>query len=250
MPFTLSHAGFLMPLQRRLPPQIMLAAGIGSIMPDFGYCIRRFDLAWTAHSAWGGLLVSLPLGLVVYGVYFTLWQDIAALLPQPHRLFWRSLPRQVGNPVGIAIALLLGAYSHNIVDSCTHASGWMVMHFPWLQQPIGWLAGEAVAPYRFLQNGGSLVGMIMLLVFYGLQVRKFSLAKGLKFWQEGDRWLLGISFLVVTGMISAVFHLRILLDYPSVLGVRMLVFRMLITWMPLGFGVIVALALGRRILRT
>lgn len=250
MPFTLSHAGFLIPLHRRLSPPLLVAAMVGSLVPDFGYFIRRFDLAAIAHSAIGGVLVSLPIGLVLYGVCLWLWQDVASLLPQPHRAFWLTVPRRVDNWIGVAIAILFGAYSHNIADSCTHANGWTVMHIAFLRTPLLTMGGDAIAPYRLLQHGGSILGMAMLLWFYLQALRQFCAAQGLTLWTDRDRWRLWFGLVAGTGLISALLQLPILLENTTVMGLRIFIFRWLITWIPLGFGAIWGLAFVRCVKRT
>ncbi|NEO83015.1 MAG: DUF4184 family protein [Spirulina sp. SIO3F2] len=249
MPFTLSHAGFLMPLHRKLSPHLLLAAAVGSIIPDFGYFIRRFDLAWVAHSARGGLLVSLPIGLTVYGLCLWLWRDLAALLPQPHRAFWEALPHRVANPLGVIIALLLGAYSHNIVDSFTHPNGWAALHIVLLRQPLFTQFGDEITPHRLLQHLGSLVGMVMLLRFYRQTLKTFCVSRKLPLWQNHRHWFQCLGLFVATGVVSAFPHLHLLLEYNSVMGLRMFMFRWLITWLPLGFGAILGLALVQRVRR-
>lgn len=224
---------------------------VGSVVPDFGYFIRRFDLAAIAHSVMGGVSVSLPIGLVLYTVCLWLWQDVANLLPQPHRAFWLSAPHHLANHrlktwAGVTIAIFLGAYSHNIADSFTHGNGWTVMHIAFLRTPLFTLGGDAIAPYRLLQHGGSILGMVMLVWLYYRVLRQFCAAWGLSLWADRDRWCLWLGLAIGTGVLAALVHVPIVWANTTVMGLRVFVFRWLITWIPLGFGAIVGWALLRR----
>jgi membrane-bound metal-dependent hydrolase YbcI (DUF457 family) len=168
MPFTLSHAGFVLPLKGILSAQVLCGLMIGSIVPDFGYFIRKFGVASFAHSIAGAFCVSLPIGLAVYMLVHRLFVRIADTLPRPHSSFLRSwgIDRRGSkrNLSGIALAILLGAFSHNFVDSFTHEAGAAVVMLPLLGKVAIMLGGEPLHVFRILQYLGSFVGMAMIVV--------------------------------------------------------------------------------------
>ena len=63
MPWTLSHPAIVLPLRRFSPQPLDFAAlVIGSMTPDIGYYIDRFDLSAFAHTLPGSFLACLPPG--------------------------------------------------------------------------------------------------------------------------------------------------------------------------------------------
>jgi hypothetical protein len=61
MPWTLSHPAAVLPLRRLTPqPLDFPALVIGSMTPDIGYYINRFDLANFAHTLPGSVFACLP----------------------------------------------------------------------------------------------------------------------------------------------------------------------------------------------
>jgi len=161
VPFTLSHTVAVIPLfrWRRLDP---LALVIGSMAPDFGYFAHRFHTAGKAHSLEGSLTTALPLALLVWCVC----RSCAGLLTRPlpdrwdleARHFLGGRPWERWTPLLVLVSLLLGIWSHNLLDSFTHETGWVVrrvgvLHDPW---PV----------YHVLQQIGSVAGMLVLAAIY------------------------------------------------------------------------------------
>jgi hypothetical protein len=60
------------------------------------------------------------------------------------------------------VALLLGAFTHIIWDSFTHASGWPVQQFSILQTPIMQTARGPIFVFNLVQRGSTLVGAALL----------------------------------------------------------------------------------------
>jgi hypothetical protein len=182
MPFTIGHAAFVIPLfrWRHLDPAALM---IGSMVPDLGYFFHRFDLSGEAHTLRGSLLLALPLGCALRLVAGVLPGFLARPLPDPQRgavehflavkswcagwLFW------------ITLSLLLGIWSHTILDSFTHPAGWTVRHFPFLNPA-----------YKSLQHLGSLAGILVLITLY----LRWRASKETR-WTSKHRALAGISTL-------------------------------------------------------
>lgn len=161
MPFTVSHVVAVLPFFRwkRLDRPTLV---IGSMVPDAGYFVHRFDLAAEAHTLEGTLLQALPLGCILWAIGRCLAEFLTGPLPDPHRGAARDFllgsPGTLFSPFWIVFSLLLGIWSHTFLDSFTHLGGWSVRHLPFLQSP--WPV------YKVLQHMGSLVGVLILLEFY------------------------------------------------------------------------------------
>lgn len=183
MPFTISHAAFVVPLFRwqRLDHAALV---IGSMTPDLGYFFHRFDLSGEAHTLRGSLLMALPLGWVLRLLAGVLPEFLARPLPDPQRGlvedFLAVKEWSVGLVFRMTLSLLLGIWSHTILDSFTHANGWSVHLLPFLHSP--WPV------YKGLQHLGSLAGVLVLVALY-LRWRSGANAR----WTSRHRALSGIA---------------------------------------------------------
>jgi hypothetical protein len=67
--------------------------------------------------------------------------------------------------------LLAGAITHLVWDAFTHEGARGVRMIPWLEDPIVEIGNHHMAGVRLLQNGSSLVGLVIVLgfVWYGLR---------------------------------------------------------------------------------
>lgn len=161
MPFTLSHAAAVLPLfrWRRLDP---LALVIGSMAPDFGYFLHRFYLASQAHTIRGSIVLALPLAWVAWLGLRIFAASLCSPLPEPDRgalqSFLTARPFGIRSIGWVTLSLLLGIWSHTVLDSFTHEGGWTVSHVGCLHSP--WPV------YQMLQHSGSVAGMLVLLVVY------------------------------------------------------------------------------------
>src|SRR5258708_34311473 len=94
MPWTFVHPAAVLPLRKYFANRHLFGAVVvGSISPDFGYYVGRFDMATTAHTLLGLLIVCLPTGLALLVLIRILHRPGANLLPQPHLQPIRPLPR-------------------------------------------------------------------------------------------------------------------------------------------------------------
>lgn len=166
MPFTGSHPAAVVPLLRTgLVPSALV---IGSMAPDLPYYVP-VPVSWTStHSALGVVGVDLVLGLLV----FALWQlllapaavglapaglrdRLAPDLPVPARRHLRSARAAAL----VLVSLAVGAATHVVWDSLTHADRWGTDHIAWLAASHGPLPG-----YRWMQYGGGIVGVLVLAI--------------------------------------------------------------------------------------
>ncbi|MEZ4451245.1 MAG: DUF4184 family protein [Nannocystaceae bacterium] len=175
MPLTFpSHAAAILPLRRvpglrRLPT---VALVIGSAAPDLVYLVGT--LGGAAHRPLGLLLYCLPAGLAAY-LYLealvlpVVAPSLQAIAPASWRaaVRWivgpRPLPRGLRGWIAVALALVLGAATHQLWDGFTHAWLWPArVLYPEMTLAI---AGRPVALARVLQHTSSVVGLGIVLVF-------------------------------------------------------------------------------------
>ncbi|MCP4405830.1 MAG: DUF4184 family protein [bacterium] len=146
---------------------------VGSMAPDFLYFFRLSNNAQYGHTLPGLFLFSLPMGLLVLeGFHLVLKYPLFLLLPTNHQerlsyfLRKRKLFSSGRELLLLLLALLLGACSHIIWDSCTHVYGWTVQHIALLRLPILTTSQGTLRVYKVLQHGGTLCGTMLLAVWY------------------------------------------------------------------------------------
>lgn len=174
MPWTFAHPAAVLPLQRLKLPLTGLA--LGSIAPDLGYYIGRFDWATQAHSVTGLVTHCLPVTLLLAWLLVMLLPVWSAPLPEPHRSAWRQAARPHFRPwpdlLRMLLAVLLGAATHLLWDAATHYHGVFVQAWPVLREPLLVLGGRAVAAYSVLQHGSTLLGASVLTIAYRRWLRR------------------------------------------------------------------------------
>jgi len=159
MPFTISHTVAVLPLfrLRRLDP---LALVIGSMAPDFGYFLHRFDFAGGAHSFAGSFTRALPAAMVVWLICRLAGGFLIRPLPPRLRAMTSAVMEKTSWSFSallwVPLSLLLGIWSHVAWDSFTHQGGWVVRRVPLLEWPV----------YHWLQHASSIFGMVILAIVY------------------------------------------------------------------------------------
>ncbi|MGI8891563.1 MAG: DUF4184 family protein [Chthoniobacterales bacterium] len=177
MPWTLSHPAAVLPLHRLAPVRLDLAAlVVGSMTPDAGYYINRFDLADFAHTLTGSVLACLPTGLIILVVFYLFARPVCYALPSPHReaLLPRcpDFPRHPRSWIMILISLLVGAWTHNFWDAFTHEHGWFVTRIPWLQEQAFRVGSTSVGVFLLLQELSTIVGFVVIVIAYWSWLRR------------------------------------------------------------------------------
>lgn len=163
MPFTISHAAAVLPLQRfgrlRLP---LTALMVGSMAPDFGYFFSAGISRQLTHSFTGLFLFSLPAGLTVWLFYVIVLEKttITLLSDRWHTRFAHTdaiRPRLI---LRACLAILLGAITHLLWDAATHRATFVTDAFPAL---LGATPGLPWLPiYHLLHGISSVVGLVIL----------------------------------------------------------------------------------------
>jgi hypothetical protein len=153
MPFPLAHPAAVLPLRRCCPRYFSFPAlVIGSLCPDAGYFLNagKFSHRFLAGSFGFCLPVGLVLVLVFYGVR---WPVIGILPASYRRLLFPLCQRPAGNPFLIVISLLIGVWTHLLLDSITHPDDWLVKLLPVLLSPV-----LTVGQHRFMVSEIFYVG--------------------------------------------------------------------------------------------
>jgi hypothetical protein len=171
MPWTLSHPAAVLPLRRLSPRPLNFAAlVVGSMTPDIGFYIDRFDLSDFAHTFPGSFIACVPTGVIMLFVFYLFARPVCYALPAPHRQSLLPLcPDFPTSPTSwaiILISLLLGAWTHNFWDAFTHEHGWFVERISWLQQPLVRLPSLTVHVFLVLQEISTIVGFVIVAIVY------------------------------------------------------------------------------------
>jgi len=182
MPFTAAHAMAVLPLVRwrqRLGLDTTCLV-IGAMAPDFEYFVRARPIATISHTLHGLWQWNLPVTLLLAALFHGLvkWP---ALLVAPAAITRRAITL-VGGPwrarwgvaaaASCAASAVLGAASHLVWDSVTHADGWMPRHVYALRAPIRLPLIGATVLHRLLQHASTLVGLIALGIVVVCQLRR------------------------------------------------------------------------------
>ncbi len=175
MPLTFpSHAAAVLPFMHlrgawRLPASALV---IGSAAPDLIYLIGTFGAA--AHHPRGLLLFCVPAGLLAFLMVEALLLPVLAAplitigprraRPTLARLLGpRPLPRDASGWLRVALAVLVGAATHQLWDGFTHAWMWPARA---LYPNATWsLLGQPVLVSRVLQHSSSVLGVVVVWLY-------------------------------------------------------------------------------------
>jgi len=161
MPFTVSHAAAVLPLQRytKLP---LTALMVGSMAPDFIYFFSQHASRSLSHSITGLFTFCLPVGLFTWLFYVAILEKatITLLSDRWHTRFAHTDAITVPLIARAAFAIFLGAITHLVWDSFTHRATFATHAFPVLLRPTPGLAWLPI--YHLLHGLSSVVGLLIL----------------------------------------------------------------------------------------
>jgi uncharacterized protein DUF4184 len=214
MPFILSHPAAVVPLIKiglfARSGLSLSALMLGSMVPDLPRFIHFTHHLPSgkhfAHSFIGLFLFCLPVGMFGLWVFHSIFKPpLLSLLPlnQQERLATEGAHFRFG-PLRrlslVILSLLLGALTHIIWDSFTHAHGWTVQHFSLLREPIMQTSRDPILVYSFLQRASTVVGGALIIHWY-VQWLKEEPAKRVRLPLQRERHL-GV-FMVVAALVLA-----------------------------------------------
>jgi hypothetical protein len=164
VPFTISHAAAVIPLQKtRLP---LAALMIGSMTPDFAYFLPGEPLRELTHSVVGLFWFCWPVGLVAWLLFVrVLEQPTLALLPESWQARFAASDRELSlRALALAsAAVVLGAATHIDWDAFTHRGTAIVDALPALHSVAFYYHGWRVRWFTVLQHLSTVVGVLILL---------------------------------------------------------------------------------------
>lgn len=211
MPWTFAHPAFILPLKRLGPLALSLPAlAIGSMMPDLLFYMGLRPLSLVAHTWLGSVLIALPCGLVVLALVTAMRRPMIHLLPQPHR---GVLMAAFGGPIawrardGLiwVVSVLIGCWSHVLIDLFTHAPPPGVAGMGWLAASIGTFGGRELLVHTVMQVGVSAIGAVIIIVAYLRWLRRQAAGNPLPAASPGTdrwRWQLHFGLLIGAGLVS------------------------------------------------
>jgi len=211
MPFTISHAAVALPFSRLLARwRLLSAVVIGAMVPDFGLFLPWPTGRIETHSAAGLISFCLPVGLASYWLFqYLIKSPVFEVLPEGAYARWRpfSSPADfisIRQWILVACGVLAGAVSHLVLDAFTHENARGVRMIPWLEDPLFDVGSHHVRGFRLLQDGSSLVLLVVVLgfVWYSLRPgREPAAPDRLLRPRERRAWLIG--FAVATLVLGA-----------------------------------------------
>jgi hypothetical protein len=166
VPLTLSHPAAVLPLRRiGLPLSAMVA---GSMVPDVPLYLGSRHGYDVAHSPLGVPTVDVVAALVALAVWFAVLRDpLADLSPDAVRSRVAPRARLTRRQWLLApLGALVGAVSHVVWDSFTHADLWGYDHVAWLRTDHVGIAG-----LRWSQYGSALIGLAAIGLVVALDLR-------------------------------------------------------------------------------
>ncbi len=168
MPFPLAHPAAVLPLRRCCPRWLSFTAlVIGSITPDVGYLFGEKYWGTLSHRFLGSIEFCLPAGIVLVALFYWLRTPVVRILPAPYQQALLPLcQRQRDSIWAIFISLLIGAWTHWLLDSFTHTSGWFVQHLPVLNNRAFTVAGQSARVCHVLWYACSFVGVVWLFLVF------------------------------------------------------------------------------------
>lgn len=206
MPYTFAHPAAVLPLRRFCPDVSAYAALIiGSMTPDLGYFVGDAELAFLAHSMRGLLVACLPLGIVSYLLAYLLYAPLIRLLPSPHRQALQAirpvaLPKSLKAVISIALALMVGAATHNVWDAFTHRTSILARHWAPLRWPVYSIDRTTFVLADVLQHISSVFGLLLVAVMYAKWLKRAR--TGAPPGHDGWRYVL-LSLIVVASLTLA-----------------------------------------------
>jgi len=218
MPFTISHAAAVLPLKKS--PLPLAALMIGSMSPDFSYFLPMSLANTSWHNLRGILLFCLPAGLASWLFYVrVLERPTIELLPDAWRVrVIRSDSRlSIRALILAAIAVIVGAATHVVWDSFTHANTTVTAAFPALRAEVFAFHGRPVRIYFVLQCLSSVIGLLAL-ASWALNLRRGEpRASSLR---EAHKPLSDRTRVAALGILSMTSAVTALWSYASCAGAR------------------------------
>ena len=169
MPFTPTHILAVVPIAALARGGLPFAAlAVGSMVPDLPLFVPIVMGYQVTHSALGLLTADLPLGVVGFVAFECLFKGLLiALMPVAVQRRCVGVARPGSEPTcgfgfRVALAVVLGAFTHLAWDSFTHGDRLGTRFFPSLNAAALTVGGSPLPYYKVLQYGCTVVGLPLL----------------------------------------------------------------------------------------
>jgi hypothetical protein len=178
MPFTPSHAAIVLPW---LKSRKLSATGliVGSMAPDFAYFFTLSTEGKYSHTLLSILYFSIPVTIFLGWLFHeVVKKNLLACLPAffSERFYdtyqFEFVPYLRANLVPFAISAALGAASHILWDSFTHAEGYFASNLPFYEGVVVPYEGVRYPLFYALQYISSFIGLFFILVYVLLKERR------------------------------------------------------------------------------
>jgi hypothetical protein len=201
MPLTPAHTAAAWPLSRLLHSLPLDALVLGTWMPDFQYFLALAPRGRFAHSPLGLLVFCLPVGLLAWAIYRRIVRPAGLTLLPPGLRFGLIAKRT--SLLSVIAAILLGAASHSVWDSFTHARGWAVHRIPALATAVHLAGVGDVRIFKILQHGSTVLGMAVVALWVGRWVGRHPVSARSYNTQSRQRALRIVAMLLAAGAAGA-----------------------------------------------
>lgn len=171
MPFTFfAHQVPVLPLKERAPDRWDgLALVVGSIIPDLwyttsGWLYGPFGIPlWVSGHRLDLIIQNCVIPGTILAILLRRWTMpvVPAVLPKAGFLRlrdYRLLALSNHRWWVTAYSVLVGAFTHIVMDAFTHYDGFVVEALPALRDPLFTVGDRTVAVYKALQIGGHILG--------------------------------------------------------------------------------------------
>lgn len=211
MPFPLAHPAAVLPLRRWCPRFLSFPAlVIGSLCPDAGYAFGKWNTVLAPHHILGSVGFCLPVGLLCVWVFYGFRERLAGALPEAYRRLFLPLCQRPAAPIHIlAVSIIVGAWTHLLLDGWSHRNGWFVEHWAWLRSPLMAIGQRRLRIYHLLWYAFTFGGALWLGLAY---LKWLSGASGKAGGQSGTfRVVAASGFALLVLVLAAIHHLA---HYP------------------------------------
>jgi uncharacterized protein DUF4184 len=170
VPFTLAHAAAAFPLRRT--GLVLSALIIGTFTPDLEFFLRFAPKGPFGHSTRGIFFFCLPLGFVVFWLFHAVVKEpLAALMPRAvrQRVPADPYPLPLWQPLQVTLVLvsiLVGALTHVLWDSFTHADYWPARHWSLLMQAVTLPLLGTMHVHKLLQYASTVFGSLAVFFWF------------------------------------------------------------------------------------
>ena len=206
MPFPLAHPAAVLPLRRYCPQRLSFPAlVIGSLSPDLGYWSGPLQLGvFSHHFLAGSFGFCLPMGLLLMLLFYLVRRPVIQHLPARHRQIFEPLCRRPsGSLFVIVVSLLIGAWTHILLDSITHEDGWIVERPSILDTNVA-AGGHQIRVCDLLYAAFTFAGVAYVILSYLNWLESAAKAPG---WiLPGFKWVSTLVFAGLTLALSCASH--------------------------------------------